>query len=189
MQDSRYQVAANKPPHHLHGGASRSFDKVHWTVADSDTDTLTLTYVSPTGQEGYPGRVEAEAIYRVTGDTLRVTYRATTDAPSPVNMTNHSYFNLSGAGSGSVLEHELAIFADHFTQGDEDLIPTGEVVEVAGTALDLRSPVPISASKRFEDGTASRVEIPSVEGPEGFQAVLDEAQRPAPSTPRGTCMV
>jgi aldose 1-epimerase len=139
----RHELARNDPPNHLHGGAERSFDKVRWEVVDRSDDLITLRYVSPDGEEGYPGRVEVTATYRVTEDALVVEYRAETDAPTPVDLTNHAYLNLAGEGTGAVVDHELEVFADRYLLVDEDLVSTGELADVAGTPLDLRVSGPL----------------------------------------------
>ena len=135
-----FRLAANEPPHHLHGGQARSFDKVLWDVVEADGRQVTLRYRSPHGEEGYPGDVEVVATYRLIGRELQVTYVATTNRTTPLNMTNHAYFNLGGAGSGDILDHEVCIDADRVTTVDERLIPTGGVTHVLGTALDFRGP-------------------------------------------------
>ncbi|MFW5934191.1 MAG: aldose epimerase family protein [Actinomycetota bacterium] len=144
-----HQLTQNEPPHHLHGGTSRSFDKVLWEVVDADAAHVRLRYRSPDGEEGYPGDLEASATYALSGDALTITYEATTDRPTPVNMTNHAYLNLAGAGSGDVLDHVLQIDAQRYTPLDAGLIPTGEQAPVAGTPLDLREP------RRLGDGIAA----------------------------------
>jgi aldose 1-epimerase len=135
----RYELAPNETPHHLHGGGERSFDRVRWEVADRAPDALALRHVSPDGEEGYPGRLEATVVYRVEGDTLSVAFEAVTDAPTPVDLTNHTYWNLRG--EGTVLEHELQILADRVLTVDDDLLPTGAFTDVADGPLDLREPV------------------------------------------------
>ena len=134
-----YNLARNESPHHLHGGVSRSFDKVSWQVLEAGERHLKLRYLSAAGEEGYPGEVAATAEYRLTDDALVVEYQATTDVVTPVNMTNHAYFNLAGAGSGTILDHELQVRADTYTEVDDELIPTGEVRPVDDTPLDFRS--------------------------------------------------
>lgn len=138
LDGQEHKLAQNEPPHHLHGGAERSFDKVRWRTIHADERTVEMRYVSPAGEEGYPGQVEASAIYRLTDEALVIEYRAATDAVTPLNMTNHAYFNLAGAGSGTILDHELQILADHYTEVDDQLIPTGETTGLSGTALDFR---------------------------------------------------
>jgi aldose 1-epimerase len=135
----RYELARNEAPHHLHGGAERSFDRVRWEVAETSDDAVVLRYVSPDGEEGYPGTVEVTASYRLTDEALTLEYRAVTDAATPVDLTNHSYLNLGGEGAGTVLEHELEVLADRVLVVDDDLLPTGDLAEVAGTPLDLRT--------------------------------------------------
>ena len=134
-----YTLSQNEPPHHLHGGAQRSFDKVLWRTVHADERSVEMRYISPAGEEGYPGQVEASATYRLTDDALVIEYRAATDAVTPLNMTNHAYFNLAGAGSGTILDHELQILADRYTEVDEALIPTGATTHLSGTALDFRA--------------------------------------------------
>jgi aldose 1-epimerase len=143
LDGQQYQLAVNNAPNHLHGGGPRSFDKVVWQaekVPDPRGAGVRFTYTSPHGEEGYPGNLKTTVTY-VLGDnqTLWVTWEATTDMATPVNITNHSYFNLAGAGSGTVLDHELQLESDSYTPVDQTLIPTGEVLSVAGTPLDFRT--------------------------------------------------
>ena len=128
-----YQLPQNDGANHLHGGF-RGFDKRDWTVRE-DGNTLHLEYFSKDGEEGYPGNVTALVDYTLLDNELRVDYRATTDRDTIVNLTNHSYFNLRGAGT--ILDHELMLNADHFTPVSDDLIPTGEITAVAGTPMDF----------------------------------------------------
>ena len=158
LDGNTYQLACNEPPHHLHGGAERSLDKVLWEVVDRAPDRVALRYRSPDGEEGYPGEVEVRATYRFEGDTLTVTYRATTGATTPLNLTNHAYFNLAGAGAGDVLDHELSLQAEAYSEVDAQLIPTGRVLPVEGTPLDLRDPRPIRG------GVAALREMPGAGG-------------------------
>jgi aldose 1-epimerase len=142
-----YQLATNDGPHSLHGGA-KGFDKVVWSVAHAAATPqgpqLTLTYLSPDGEEGYPGNCSVKAVYTLTEDNaLRLVYTATTDKPTPVNLTQHSYFNLRG--TGDILTHEVTIEADRFTPIDESLIPTGELRDVTGTPFDFRKSKTIGA--------------------------------------------
>ncbi|MER5937058.1 aldose epimerase family protein [Streptomyces sp. NPDC001928] len=132
-----YALEPNTPPSSLHGGA-RGFDKRVWEVAPVEHG-LRLSRVSPHGEEGFPGRLEVSVTYTVNaGGALRIAYEAVTDAPTVVNLTNHSYFNLAGAGSGDAGGHELRLAASRFTPVDDDLIPTGALDEVAGTRFDFR---------------------------------------------------
>ena len=157
-----YQLAANDGPNALHGGV-QGFDKHLWTIADAAADadgaSVTLTYLSPDGEEGYPGALSVSATYRLTEtNELSIEYRATTDAPTIVNLTNHSYFNLAGASAGvSILDQVLTIPADAYTPVDATLIPTGEFRPVAGTAFDFRSPIRIG--DRIRDGGDEQLRV------------------------------
>lgn len=139
IDGTEYQLATNEPPHHLHGGHRRSFDKVAWEVVEVEADRVTFRYVSPAGEEGYPGTVEVLATYRLEDAELVVEYRASTDATTPINLTNHTYVNLAGAGTGDILGHELTIAAEVTSEVDDHLIPTGADAPVEGTALDFRT--------------------------------------------------
>lgn len=146
LDGSQYQLAQNNGPHCLHGGATRSLDKVLWRGVSTDAGrAVQFSYVSPHGEEGFPGELQLTVTYTLLEDGLRIDYRATTDRRTPVNLTNHAYFNLAGAGQGDVLDHQLWIDADSFTPTDATLIPTGSIVSVAGTALDFRTPALIGA--------------------------------------------
>jgi len=143
LDGKEYQLAVNNGPNALHGGKTRSLDKVVWKAEEFEPRRggagVRFTYDSPDGEEGYPGELKMTVTYVLTDDNeLRIAYRATTDKPTPVNLTNHTYFNLSGAGSDTVLDHELTIHADTYTPNDETQIPTGEIRPVDGTALDFR---------------------------------------------------
>lgn len=132
-----YALDPNTPPNSLHGGA-HGFDKRVWDVAPVEHG-LRLTRVSPHGEEGFPGRLEVTATYTLEADgALRFVYEAVTDTPTVVNLTNHSYFNLAGAGSGDAGGHELRLDASRFTPVDADLIPTGVLEDVTGTRFDFR---------------------------------------------------
>jgi aldose 1-epimerase len=139
-----YTLAQNNGPNSLHGGL-KGFDRVLWNARlfDSpDGPALELTYLSPDGEEGYPGNLTVRVIYTFTHDNaLKLDYTATTDQDTVVNLTHHSFFNL--AGTGDILDHILTINADRFTPVDETLIPTGELRPVAGTPFDFTRPTPI----------------------------------------------
>ena len=150
-----YQLPVNDGPNSLHGG-TRGFDKVLWTVAavnhDADKASVTLTYVSPDGDMGYPGKLSVTAVYTLDDqDRLSIEYRATTDKPTLVNLSNHAYWNLSGEGSGSVMEQRLTIAGDAFLPVDAGSIPTGEIRQVAGTPFDFRKPKAIGRDIRIAD--------------------------------------
>jgi aldose 1-epimerase len=146
LDGEQFVLAVNNPPNHLHGGL-KGFDKVVWRARSYQTQqgpALELTYLSPDGEEGYPGNLNVKAIYTWRDDnTLRLDYTATTDAPTVLNLTHHSYFNL--AGRGDILGHEVMINANRFTPVDETLIPTGELRPVDGTPFDFRQPTAIGA--------------------------------------------
>jgi aldose 1-epimerase len=144
-----YRLAANNGENHLHGGR-RGFDKVLWQariVKRAGGHALKLTYLSRDGEEGYPGNLSVTVIYALTNENeLKIEYSATTDKATVLNLTNHSYFNLAGAGAGDILGHEVMINADRFTPVDEGLIPTGELASVEGTPMDFRTPVILGSS-------------------------------------------
>ena len=146
LDGTTYRLTANHGPHHLHGGRT-GFDKVVWRATPIRADAtagIVLTHTSPDGDEGYPGALAARVTYTLTdGPALVVDYRATTDRPTVVNLTQHSYFNL--AGVGDILGHLLQVDADAITPVDDGLIPTGAIIPVAGTAFDFRSPTAVGA--------------------------------------------
>ena len=135
-----YELSRNDGANLLHGG-SRGFDKRVWNDALPEDTALQLSYLSVDGEEGFPGNLSVTVIYRLTdADELRVDYAASTDRETVVNLTNHSYFNLAGAGSGDVLSHRLTLNAGRTTPVDAGLIPTGELRDVTGTPFDFRTP-------------------------------------------------
>ncbi len=148
LDGKEYSLAINDPPNHLHGGVERSLDKVLWKATPFSNDRgdgVTFKYTSPDGEEGYPGTLNVTVRYFIPKDANRlvINYTATTDKPTPVNLTNHAYFNLAGEGSDTVLDHVLRLNADKYTPVDDTLIPTGELKSVEGTELDFRKPTKI----------------------------------------------
>lgn len=147
LDGKTYTLAANNTPGgvpcSLHGG-NVGFDKVLWKAEPTESGglpALRLDYLSKDGEEGFPGNLKVTVVYSLTEDNgLRIDYEATTDAPTPVNLSNHSYFNLKGEGEGTTLNHELMIHASHYTPVDKGLIPTGEIAPVKGTPFDFTSP-------------------------------------------------
>jgi aldose 1-epimerase len=131
-----YSLATNRAPNHLHGGV-RGFDKRVWSGAASES-SVTFALTSPNGEEGYPGTLQVRVTYRLTAaNELRIDYTATTDQATPINLTNHSFFNLAGADRGTILDHVLMINASRYTPTNASLVPTGELASVAGTPLDF----------------------------------------------------
>jgi aldose 1-epimerase len=156
LDGKEYSLALNNGPNSLHGG-KEGFNRKVWKaepVKVPDGAAVKFTYVSKDGEEGYPGTLDASVTYELTDDNaLKLTYHASTDKPTVVNLTNHSYFNLSGAGSGDILNEVLELEADRYTPVDSTLIPTGELKSVAGTPFDFRKPTAIGARNAQVPGT------------------------------------
>jgi aldose 1-epimerase len=148
LDGTTYRLAVNNGPNSLHGGI-RGFDKVVWNAEpfrNDGTEGVALEYTSADMEEGYPGTLRARVTYTLTDDNrLIVDYQATSDKPTPINLTQHSYWNLAGDGSRDILAHVLTINADSMTPVDSTLIPTGDISLVAGTPFDFRTPMPIGA--------------------------------------------
>jgi aldose 1-epimerase len=148
LDGKTYELATNNGPNHLHGGL-KGFDKLLWNAQSFDRDGNTgVVYrlTSRAGDEGYPGTLDVRVTYTLTpANELMVEYDATTDQATPINLTQHSFFNLTGEGRNDILDHRLTINADRFTPVDKTLIPTGELAPVAGTPFDFRQPTPIGA--------------------------------------------
>jgi aldose 1-epimerase len=143
-----YRLSRNERGHHLHGGAA-GFDKKVWRarprIAEHEI-AVVLLHTSEDGDEGYPGRIDVEAVYSLAlDDTVRIELRAVTTRPTVVNLTSHPMFNLAGDGRGTILEHELWVDADRYTPVDAELIPTGELAPVAGTPMDFRRPAEVGS--------------------------------------------
>ncbi len=148
LDGQEYTLALNNGVNTLHGG-KKGFQYVVWDAIQPNDSTLELSYTSPDMEEGYPGELKTKVVYSLTGDNaVKMEYTATTNKPTVVNLTNHAFFNLNGAGNGDILSHQLQIFADKYIPVDTTLIPTG-IKPVAGTPFDFRNPTAIGA--RIED--------------------------------------
>ena len=158
IDGTEYTLATNNDPNHLHGGGDKALSKQVWQAEQlKGQNAVVFTLASPDGEEGYPGNLSMKVTYTLTNDNeLRIDYEATTDKATPVNLTNHAYWNLAGTGTGTILGHELTLNADSYTPTDDTLIPTGEVEDVDGTALDFRQPTKIG--DRIPDKDATKTE-------------------------------
>ena len=140
LLDKQYSLAVNNGPNHLHGGIT-GFSKVVWTVVNASDNSVKMEYFSTDGEEGYPGNLKVSVTYTLTDNNeLRFDYHATTDKTTVVNLASHSYFNLAGAGAGSVYDQLLMINGDFYTPTDDTSIPTGEILSVKGTPMDFTRP-------------------------------------------------
>jgi aldose 1-epimerase len=139
LDGNTYTLAANNGPNSLHGGPG-GFHNVIWEVVEVTDNQIVFSYLSEDGEEGFPGNLKVTMTYTLTEDNeFKITYEATTDKATVVNLTHHSFFNLSGAGNGDILDHVLMLNADQFTPVNKDLIPTGELKSVKGTPMDFTS--------------------------------------------------
>lgn len=140
LDGKEYRLTPTNEHYTLHGGKT-GYNNVVWDARQTDKQTLELTYISPDGEEGFPGTLTVKMTYRLTDQNeFRIDYEATTDKPTVVNLTQHSFFNLNGEGNGDVLDHIVTIDADFFTPNDENSTPTGEIRSVENTPMDFRSP-------------------------------------------------
>ncbi len=176
-----YTLALNNGPNHLHGGIV-GFDKLAWCGAEIMTDNasgLRFHLQSPDGQEGYPGTLDVFADYLWNdANELTFAYRATTDAPTVVNLTNHAYWNLSGAKAGNVLDHQLQLNCGRFLAVDDTLIPTGQLTDVAATPLDFRQPRAIGERITQLSSTKGYDHCYVVDGPAGKLRLAGRATDP-----------
>jgi aldose 1-epimerase len=159
LDGQTYQIPINDPPSALHGGPI-GFDKQVWKarVVSSSPASVVLTLHSPDGDQGFPGNLDVSVTFTVTDQNeLQMLYQATTDKPTVINLTNHTYFNLAGAGNGNILAEILRINADQYTPGDETQIPTGEIKSVADTIVDFRTSKPIGARLAVKDPTSNPI--------------------------------
>lgn len=167
LDGEEYQLNINDGNHHLHGGGG-GFWQVLWNEESHSKSTLELSYLSEDGEEGYPGNLQVNVLYTLTeNNELRIDYTAETDKATPVNLTNHAYFNLSGDPESQILDHQLRLQASHYTPVDETLIPTGEIAEVEDTPFDFTELKEIGA------------EIDQVEGGYDHNFVLDRQTKDA----------
>src|SRR5438067_2524869 len=154
LNGATYTLAKNDGENHLHGGI-KGFSKRVWTAKDvsgSNGQALELSYLSKDGEEGYPGNLSVTVVFTLTEkNELKIDYSATNEKDTVLNLTNHSYFNLAGQGSGDILSHQLTLNADRFTQVDATLIPTGELRKVKGTPFDFTQPTAIGARINQDD--------------------------------------
>jgi aldose 1-epimerase len=174
LDGKSYQVPQNDKTNALHGG-TKGFDKQIWKaeqVKDKGWVGVKLTYVSADGEMGFPGTLKTEVTYSLNDkNELRIQYHATTDKPTVLNLTNHSYFNLAGAGNGDILDQVAVVHASHYTPVNEKLIPTGELAPVAGTPMDFLNPV--AFGKRIREDHPQLKFAEPIQGGYDFNWVLD----------------
>lgn len=165
------QLDQNEGPKTLHGG-TQGFDRKTWEIADHSDTHVTFALTSPDGDMGFPGTLTATTTYRIDGQTLTIEMTATTDAPTSVNLVNHAYFNLAGQGAGDIMGQHLQIEAAHYTPVDDQLIPTGEIRAVAGTAFDFRQPRTIGAQLPGPGAFDHNLCLSAPTGPDGLRLCL-----------------
>jgi aldose 1-epimerase len=151
LEGKQYTLFINNKPNTLHGG-KKGFDDVVWDVEKTDEHAISLTYLSKDREEGYPGNLKCKVTYELTDDNaVKISYEATTDKTTVVNLTNHAYYNLNGIGSGTILDHVVEFKAANYTPVDSNLIPTGKITPVAGTPFDFTKPAAIGSRINVND--------------------------------------
>ena len=183
LDGKTYHLEANKGPHTLHS-ASAGWHRKVWDVASHSSGHLTLRILSPSGEGGFPGAVDASVTFMLNDDNcLRIIFAAEADSATVVNMTSHGYFNLRGEGNGNILDHIATVNAQQITAVDADLVPTGDLIEVAGTKLDLRTPVSIRSGVESNDDLIREV------GGYDHNYVLDKSQVDPAGLSHAACVV
>ena len=150
LDGTEYRLPANNGPNNLHSGPL-GFDQQFWTLAEHDAHSARYSLLSPAGYNGFPGNLQVSLTYTMRADGLHMAFRATTDAPTVVNLTHHAYFNLAGEGAGTILDHVLQIPAGRITPSDASQIPTGQYQDVTGTPFDFRTPKAVGRDIEIED--------------------------------------
>jgi aldose 1-epimerase len=175
LNGKTYQLAVNNAPNHLHGGV-QGFDKIVWKgepITSAEGPSVRFIYNSHDGEEGYPGNVGMVVTYTLTeNNELKIDYRANTDQETPINLTNHSYFNLAGQGNGLILDHELMVAADRYTPTDSTFIPTGEIASVKGTPFNFIQPTKMGAHIKEVPGDPGGYDLNYVLNSEGKSLAL-----------------
>ncbi|MEP1230266.1 MAG: hypothetical protein ABJG88_06290, partial [Litorimonas sp.] len=144
IEDTRYLIPANEGPNNLHGGPD-GFDRAIWKGEIQD-GALILTHVSPDGHQGFPGRIEAQMTFKLSGNTLSLDMQAHADKATPINLTHHSYFNLTDGGKTSALDHDLTVLCEDYLDLDSANIPTGQILKTAGGSMDFQTPKSVTQS-------------------------------------------
>lgn len=176
LDGTNYDLVINNGPNNIHGGVT-GFSRRLWN-AEINRDKLKLTYLSPDGEEGFPGEVTATVVYSLAPEgAFTIDYTATTTKPCPVNLTNHAYFNLKGHNDDDVLDHVVQIKADNFVPVNKDLIPTGDLPDVTGTPNDLRTPTKLKDVKNHV--TQGNFDVTYCVGDEGELKYISRVLHPA----------
>ena len=150
LDGKKYNLPINNGVNHLHGGPNGFHNKI-WNIVSFDKEKIVMSLNSEDGEMGYPGNLDVELTYRIVDNQLEIYYKATTDKKTPINLTNHSFFNLAGEGSGTINNHILKLNSDYFSPVDSNLIPTGEKKPVAGSPFDFRRPKAIGTDINSSD--------------------------------------